>query len=703
MKLTKIMSPALTGKPFFAYISILIVITLINFWFYFTPLFQQIEKQAVELRLFLRGERTANSDIYLIALDESTIDMFGDPPYGYDTLAHVIKGLQVLGVKAIGVDLGAFNWSQPVTSSPKNNSQDSILNTFCGGKSLIVFDFQPESPAKLQENFTPASYKTSVTSLQVSHLNFQDETTSLSNKKIPLFLTYKNHHIPAFFIELLIKGLKIKPGQISYQSGFMQIVQPDRENLKIPLSDQEMFLVNPLGGNGGFKQISSFAKIYKTCCAAEKSSIPQLPFTNFTDKFVLIGFIEDHSSHLEPFFNSTSAFMLHATALSNVLNQNFIYVASEQTNLLIFVFSALASLFFVIFFKNHRKYLYLGSYLLGFTVMAILIFSLKTILIKMTGPTIHLFGFILISLIFDYWTCKKRANRLSNKFEAHESFVRENAPVLDIITQPFYKIIISLIKIQNDLIINHSIESDRDRRLGISPFYRSPQMKHPFRFKVARLNRLQNELKRLEESYGQYVQKGIKNDLRPIDLLKRIGEQVYKDFSLTTTLDELFEIVDSNTSINAIVDDLLIPWQWAYHPVRKLFLCDKFPFSYSFAIDKADFNQSLPNQQHTTLISKQRSALLLYGNWTGHQSKALKNVFQEINTIRQRITEISAASVFSFTDAEPFLGALDNHVKNNSNLRLIHYSGHIEEGQLAINSKQSIHAGTLKHSKNLFF
>jgi len=676
------------------------------------PLIQHFEQQTVDVRFRLRGERLLNPDIRLVLVTPSTLKELGSPPYSEDVFKQLISGLQILGAKFVAIDLSLFNDNVPAVLAEINEGM--WKNNLIFGKYLDVTSYVDSINRKTESPFKPNKLsafpelicKISTTpdnGKAAAHLNINKTEVMSLRYRIPLFLDVNEEPHAALFLEFLRHYYNLKPEQMKIHPGQLEIRLAPNKRLKIPLTNDSGLLVNYLGKAPDSSRIDLFEEILKLTSQSLSAEMNLSQFSILKNHIILVGRTSNTPVYSTPFADLPGIF-IQANVFSNILEQEFITLADETVNIIILIILLLMSFGLALRCNFINNVIGFWGLLILFWAITIGIFIWGGIVINMVLPTIMLFSLMIATLTIDNYQMHQQISnfQIPSKPETNDLF--SSTTFHHSIVRPFLRFVIPLIKLRDECIIMHTIETDKDLKFGISPFYRSPQTKHPYVFRFSKLNRISMELKCLEEAYDAYLQTGQKTTTdKPIDLLKRIGQRVYNDFGLTTTLSELFALDTNDINLNFIIDDPTIPWHWAYDSSRNCFLCDKFPVSYSFAIEKVNLNQPTAETPMTLASKKTKRAVLLYANWDGHPDKELKEVAQEVVAIRRRITSQKAATIFTGSDLELFLNRLDEYIQAGENLRLIHYTGHIEKDRLDVNPKQYLKAGTLNYTKNFYF
>lgn len=684
-------------------ISILFPLLFLSYFISSCTFLNNIEKLTVDFRILLRGERTGNASIALILVDQKTVNQLGTPPYADEYVAQIANTLNRLGAKTIGLDFTL------VTNNEQAQELFGLIDSASFNTNAVreVIPFLTQHYAQGAGSDTcPTSFLSQPQILQQSILPdiIRKDEKAAHNQKIPLFFIHQQKYYSTFLLKVLESYYDLSDSQITRFNSKI-IIEPDGQDfIEIPTTENHEVYLNQIGTFSNFKNIFSFSEIYSLSNKIAKAETVFSDYSVFKNKIILIGKTYHSSTCETPFCDYLPKIFLQATLLSNILNQDFLYYATSNINLIILICLAILCIFLFTRQGTIRKIVSFACLLSVLWIFSIILFLFWGFIVELTMPAVFLLLSCFGVIIFDEYRREHGRNPFWRQNQTG-NFIpeKDSAFGLDCGVKPFVKIVIPIIKLRDECIISHTIETDKDRLFGLSAFHRSPQTKHPYIFRRNKINRLLLEQEQLGDTYYSNMKKNPKSMIKPIDILKRVGQRVYQEFGLATTFDELFKLETQNVFLNIVIDDPSIPWQWAYHSASGTFLCEKFPVSLSFAIEKADLTNSHLPQKIGINLSAGKSSVLLYGNWSSEPKKALKEVEKEISSIQRRIVSQEKSSAFICTDTEVFLKTLDNSVKQNKNLRIIHYSGHIENDRLDVSPKQYLQAGTIKYTKNLYF
>jgi len=682
-----------------------------------------LEDQLIDLRFLIRGERKPNKNVILVVIDEATKKSLGQAPYSHEYFAIVAHGLQVLGAKVVGFDYRFKNYQHPFADSPLTNVPKDYSNLVYGCYFNSIDQERDENfPGYLNQKIRKFAlpiqcnnfYHATDVNLPendllentryLGHLNVVLDISETQAQKVPLFLAYEGNAYPAFCIEIIRRFFNISREQVKYFSDKIALEIPQFLPLELPISKKGEIYINHLGDEHVFPDQYSFIKILQESKEIIKTGFHSNESSIFKDKIVLLGSVLDDNHFITPFSDKVPEVLLHASLVSNMLNRNFVKSASELFNLIISLI--IGSLIIYMLIKwNTQSFLFgnLGILLL-YNGIAIFLFMHDGYILKMILPNI----FMLLSILSLTFLKKRK----STEILAHrkETLSKQSLQLKKIeraltkpdLSKPYYKIIVPLIKLRDECILTHTLESEKDRTRGLVAFETGPQTKHPHLFSLNKLNKLSHDIEQLWKIYNLFTRENKRIPTKPIDLLKKIGLRINAEFGLSATFDNIFKFATPGTYLNFVINDLTIPWHWAYYSHQDKFLCDQFPASLSFAIEKATFG-SHKTEEIPSELSDNKGAVLLYGNWKGHPIKELHCVDSEINIIKKRIERAKNTDVNSSQDVDKFLSILDSYHQNNTNLRIIHYSGHIEGDRIDVSETQYLRAGTLKLSRNFYF
>ncbi|MBN2088110.1 CHASE2 domain-containing protein [candidate division KSB1 bacterium] len=703
----------------------IVLLALISLFISQTSLIKNFERQTVDYRFKFRGMKSVHPDLILVLIEDKTQSSLRHSFDSFRCFAEIGLALKKLGAKVIGYDL-QFVHQYPdadnaLISNFFKNYPDIVLPCYfyqLYTNSIEIDSSQTDSSFKKfawtipEFNLNHLYQATEVmpptdTILQqlnsLGHINVCPDSLVLMGHQVPLLINYQNAVYPSFAMEILRQYYDLDVNQLAVTDKKITIQIDTSKRIEIPVSRKGVVHINYLGDLSVFKKnCYSFIDILKLSEKIEYAPLELADYSIFKDKIVLVGKTTGEDIFSTPFSDNLPGIFLHTTLLSNILENKYIYeLSSRYTVFALFILGFICAILIYRLKRINRFFLIVGLCCIYWLCCFILFTGFGRILNLLT-PTI----FLMLTIVFifegefevNFHAVRKLKFRfLQATFKETQTESKKHEEVI-----PFIRIVISLIKIRESCAIIHTIETEKDRKHGFSAFHRSPQSQNPFNCSPERMNKLAHDKTKLEQAYFSYLQEQCKLHLKPLELLKRIGETVYSDFGLTPTFKELYELSDQNSYINFVVDELTIPWHWAYHRESNTFLCDLYPLSYSLAIDRANLRNADSGEHWISIPFNKKAALFLYGTWFGEPGKTLKEAEKEINYIRRLIELEHNSIVEASSNVESFLTDLTTFVKNGLNLRIIHYTGHIENSRLDIDHKQYLETGTIQ-GKGLHF
>ena len=269
--------------------------------------------------------------------------------------------------------------------------------------------------------------------------------------------------------------------------------------------------------------------------------------------------------------------------------------------------------------------------------------------------------------------------------------------------QPTLFVKISTVKFRGEHLLTYLVEPWQCAPEVKKMFEEKIEEKTPYAITEVKIHRLLQKIDHLWKQYTEYIGNHVENQTSPLMLLQEIGELIYNYFGMTGLLNKIFSLhQDENLHISFFLDNMLIPWLWAFHPQHKQFLCEKFPYGVSFAKEKIDFSIHKKRKKYPEKSSSITNVLILYGDWRGH-SKELTQVHHEIKDLELLLKKNHIKVHPIYQDADKFANTINDLKNKGENISLIHYSGHIEENMLALGENEFLPVSFLQQTYGLEF
>lgn len=287
--------------------------------FYF-GLFTGIERTLEDLLFIVRPH---SDKIIILAIDDASLAYFGQWPWPRETFAKIIKGLDTLHPKAIGIDI---NFTEPSRLGPSDDKalEDAIKNS----KTPIILA-EEASPLTLTSDDIPSAAKTITPRSQFlahAHTGYTNVIADSDGivRSFPPLVKDENHNIVPHFALGLAKIL--------------------RANVALP--QQNILRINFSGPPGTFHTASLALKTDKT-----------EEYKNFTQgKIVIIGATAESLQDVKPVPTSHGELMagpeIHAHILDTLLSGNFLLPISFSLSVVIMLMLAAFPTFGFSFFRG---------------------------------------------------------------------------------------------------------------------------------------------------------------------------------------------------------------------------------------------------------------------------------------------------------------------------------------------------------------
>jgi adenylate cyclase len=376
-----------------------------------------LEAKTLDVRFALRGIRSPDPDIVIVAIDEKTEDTLGRwQSTGRQWLAELLAVLHQAGSRAIGFDLvlaeaeqgeqpfddhlsaaiqrtenvilGVSFYSEPQRIAHLTDAQHTersrllrqkipypIISRTGGASTMLPVPhaFGVETPLP---SFAEAAYS-------VGHTNMRVHLDGVV-REVPLIVTYDGGYYPAFSLEVARASLPSSSSGLGYSiesfEGFVQAI--NLPNRRIPCNETGGLLIDYYGPAYTFPHFSLSDVLSHT-----------IPLATFQDKIVIVGFTSflAQDLHSTPFeVEQHSGPEIQATIVSNILNEQFLTRHGGQ---ILLESLALCVLGFVLGAILPQRSLFIGLLItvlsiLGVMALSYLFFVSYHVWFNLTYPTI---------------------------------------------------------------------------------------------------------------------------------------------------------------------------------------------------------------------------------------------------------------------------------------------------------------------------
>lgn len=327
-------------------LALIVSVSSITGYLKFSDIFLPFEYKIKDLMFKARGEIKGNENIIIIDIDEKSLKELGQWPWSRDKVAHLLQNLSEYGVGIVGLDVV---FAEPDNSSPKKVFQkmglksddvidyDDVLgDTIAQTPTIVGYVFalnddgiapegHPKSSAVIIEQNKPEnSYliKPHRAILNVSQIQKNAYSNGYFNtvpdsdgivRSIPLVMEYNGVIYPSLSLEMMRLVLEQTKITLQYdERGISQILLGE---LAIPTDFYGRMLVNYRGPQNSYRYISASDIYYKRVDALHVEGKIALLGTSAA------GLLDLRST---PFDSVYAGVEVHANALDNILNKEFI-------------------------------------------------------------------------------------------------------------------------------------------------------------------------------------------------------------------------------------------------------------------------------------------------------------------------------------------------------------------------------------------
>lgn len=384
-------------------------------------LFEDFELKTLDLRFRLRGSTHTNpdknavfEDIIIVDIDDASLRNLGrfqQWPRSYHT--EVINYIKKGNPKAIGIDvffieedkdyLEDFKLSQAISKAKNvvcsmvlSKSEDNLKNPKkeTQKEKLLLkyaYDF-----AKNYKNYSINKCNTSLipiislleSSKGLGHASIIPDTDGIV-RNLPLIMEYNEYIYPSLALDIARVSLDAKKEEIEILPGrYIKI-----KDTMIPINKEGKMLINYVGPEYSYRYIPYYVVLKK-----------DIPVDFFEDKIILIGAsasgLYDRPS--TPFSPVYPGVEVHANAIYNILNKNFIVPLNQKTTLGVVVFLGILTGLCSSCFRLINSIFGILAIMLSYLVASVYFFEVKNTWLATIQPTLNILFCYLVVWIYRY-------------------------------------------------------------------------------------------------------------------------------------------------------------------------------------------------------------------------------------------------------------------------------------------------------------
>ena len=385
----------------------------------------------------------ARSDVVIVGIGEKDLkampERFPFPRWYY---AHLVENLNRAGAKVIAFDI--------TFEAPLESTGDSIFNAVLDNYDNVILAVKSET------DVGAGKYYLRSTERSYSNIFYQvdrrvgivsiagKDRDGVARRYLPLMLI-GDYATPTFGFAALNRYFNLGPN----------VTADIREktfvlgNRAIPKFDEHSFLLNFYGPNMTFRYVD-FAQVIDDSEFKTKDEIEyeedidmfdEGTMSLFKDKIVLIGSTmpEERDYHSTPLYDplepgrltNMNGVEIHATAIQNILDQNYIVRADQTTEALLIIVLALVSFLLILRIRQIKfrfailleltALVIVALFLFGIFEIAVLSFTNSNLMVSIMYPSLAVVLAYVGAAVYQYLTERKQKALIKNVFSHYIS------------------------------------------------------------------------------------------------------------------------------------------------------------------------------------------------------------------------------------------------------------------------------------------
>ncbi len=409
-------------------------------FFRYPSIFSQFENKINDMMFLARGKRPADKNIIIIDIDEKSLKELGQWPWSRNIISKILKNLTNDGVGMIGLDV--------VFAEPDNSSPKKILLKL-GLKSKRAEDYDKILAQTIKETPTIAGYVFNLKNdgikptrsprtnaiiieknrpkvspiikayraiLNIPIIQNSAYSSGYFNtipdddgviRSIPMLISYDGNLYPSLSLEMIRNALHKKIIRVNYENGIVKTISIGK--LKIPTDMYGRMIINYMGAKKSYRYISAI-DIYNN--SINKSLVQ--------NKFALIGTSAAGLLDLRstPFDAAYPGVEVHANAIDNIINQNFISTPQWTIGANILSLLLLSSIILILLFLPNIFMSLVLFILLDLAVLYLHYYYMfsKGIILNLLFPLICINILYFLGTMINFFYEKKQKNLIKDKF-----------------------------------------------------------------------------------------------------------------------------------------------------------------------------------------------------------------------------------------------------------------------------------------------
>ena len=424
----------------------LFVVAIGQGWLFELNFLKNIDLLTIDLRYQSRYERVEQTrdlvksgDVVIVSIsDEEDLKALIEPfPFPRSYYAHVIENLNKAGARAIVFDI---TWQSP----GKNIQSDSILREMLKKYDNVVLATTVGtglSNEKVEIRATEPTYENIFYDVDknIGVTNILKDRDNVCRSYFPL-LDIKGWETPTLGFAALNKYFRLKPGTTVDWRNEDYFIFKDR---KIPRNGST-FMLNFYGPDRTFRYIpfsqviddSTFQTKDELELGEQINAFDSTMMKLFKNKIVIIGSVmaEERDYHNVPLYKeeggkknyAMNGVEIHATAIQNVIDNNFITTADPIVESVVIILLSLICFYGLLTLKQihirHMWLLEIGAFILTVILVgavfevSIIVFSNSNVLMNIVNPSIAIVFSYFGTAVYQYLTERQQKAVIKNMF-----------------------------------------------------------------------------------------------------------------------------------------------------------------------------------------------------------------------------------------------------------------------------------------------
>ncbi|HVN47372.1 MAG TPA: CHASE2 domain-containing protein [Bacteroidota bacterium] len=424
----------------------LFVIVITHGWLVEIGFLKNIDLLTTDLRYQSRYQHQSNDrdleksgDVVLVGISDDDLKAFVDPfPFPRNYYAHIIENLHTAGARAIVFDM---TFSAP----GKTSAGDSILRSTLEKYNNVILATEIETGA-LHEKAIVRSTEPMYNNIfydvdkNIGVVNIHKDRDDVCRSYFPL-LDVRGWQTPTLAFAALNRAFHLPAGTIADVDDEHSFRWNNRV---IPRFDETSFLLNFYGPDHTFRYVP-FSQVIDDSTFQTKDELELGEQINafdstlmklFKNKIVIVGSVmaEERDYHNIPLYReeggkrsySMNGMEIHATAIQNVIDGNFISTLDPSMEIILVVVLALACFLGLLALKQlhvrHAWLLEIGVFffmvflVLGIFETSVLLFSSSNLLINIVNPSLAIIVAYIGTAVYQYLLERQQKALIKNVF-----------------------------------------------------------------------------------------------------------------------------------------------------------------------------------------------------------------------------------------------------------------------------------------------